>query len=66
LNKGVLIANPIPLEAEIKREDIEPITKVHLSEAQRAGIKGKDTTPFLLSKLAELTREIRSQPICAS
>jgi pseudouridine-5'-phosphate glycosidase len=56
LNKGVLIANPIPLEAEIKREDIEPIIQSALSEAQRAGIKGKDTTPFLLSKLAELTK----------
>lgn len=56
LNKGVLIANPIPLEAEIKREDIEPIIQSALREAQRAGIKGKDTTPFLLSKLAELTK----------
>lgn len=56
LNKGVLIANPIPLEAEIKREDIEPIIQSARSEAQRAGIKGKDTTPFLLSKLAELTK----------
>ncbi len=56
LNKGVLIANPIPLEAEIKREDIEPIIQSALREAQRAGIKGKETTPFLLSKLAELTK----------
>ena len=55
LTGGVVIANPVP-EAHALNEQImnKAITQA-LTEQQKAGIKGKDSTPFLLAKVKELT-----------
>jgi len=52
---GQLVANPIPVEAEIPRAEIMPQIETALSEAAAAGIAAKAVTPFLLSRLFELT-----------
>ena len=52
---GQLIANPIPAAAEIPRDEIDPAIEAALSDAFTRGIGGKDVTPFLLSRMFELT-----------
>lgn len=51
LRGGVVIANPIPVEYEMDYGYITDSINKALDEAGRLGIKGKETTPFLLSKL---------------
>lgn len=55
LQGGMLIANPIPTEYEIPNEEISQIIDQALAEEKAAGIHGKDSTPFLLAKIVELT-----------
>ena len=55
LKGGIVVANPIPADAEIPAAEIEPVIQVALKQAQAQGIKGKDTTPFLLKAIAEAT-----------
>jgi len=52
---GVLIANPIPEEAELPAARIGTAISEALSLAAREGISGKALTPFLLSELARTT-----------
>ena len=52
---GQLINNPIPLEAEIPRDVIEPLVAQALSEAEAKGIEAKAVTPFLLQRIFELS-----------
>ena len=55
LEGGQLVANPLPAEAEIEREVIEPMVERALIEAEAAGIAGKDVTPYLLSRMLDLS-----------
>lgn len=55
LGGGQLVANPIPVEAEITREEIMPAVEAALREAEAAGIAAKDVTPFLLDRIYALT-----------
>ncbi|MEZ5797132.1 MAG: pseudouridine-5'-phosphate glycosidase [Paracoccaceae bacterium] len=52
---GQLVANPIPVEAEIPRAEITPHIEAALAEAAARGIAAKAVTPFLLQRLFELT-----------
>ncbi|AXI46763.1 pseudouridine-5-phosphate glycosidase [Sulfitobacter sp. SK012] len=52
---GQLIANPIPADAEIAAEVLNPIIATAQADAQRAGIVGKAVTPYLLQRIFELT-----------
>lgn len=52
---GQLIANPIPLDAEIARDEINPAIEQALAEAAAQGIAAKEVTPFLLDRILELT-----------
>lgn len=52
---GVLIANPVPAEAEIPPAQIDEWIDVARSDAERVGVRGKDLTPFLLARLAGLS-----------
>ena len=52
---GQLVANPIPLEAEIPRDEITPAIEAALRDAEAAGIAAKDVTPFLLDRILALT-----------
>lgn len=55
LQGGLVIANPIPEEEALKEQEMEMVIKNALDQAKAQGIKGKDATPFLLSKVKELT-----------
>ena len=55
LEGGVLIANPIPDQAQVEFEYINEIIEKAVLMAEQKGIKGKAITPFLLAKIEELT-----------
>lgn len=55
LQGGAVIANPIPAQDELEPELIDGIIAQALKEAEANDVKGKDTTPFLLAKVKELT-----------
>lgn len=52
---GQLVANPIPHQAEIPRDEITPHIEAALAEAATKGIAAKAVTPFLLQRIFELT-----------
>jgi len=52
---GALIANPIPAAAALPDELIEGAIHEALEVAGKAGIGGKDVTPFLLARIVEIT-----------
>lgn len=56
LDGGVVIANPIPKEFSLDTEMIDKEIEKALKEADKLGIKGKKVTPFLLSKIKDLTK----------
>ncbi|MDG1999329.1 MAG: pseudouridine-5'-phosphate glycosidase [Amylibacter sp.] len=56
LKGGQLVANPIPAEAELSREYMEPIIAQAVAEAEAQGVAAKALTPFLLGKILELTK----------
>ena len=55
LNGAMLIANPIPEEYSMDRNEIDTVIANAVIEADELGVKGKDTTPFLLDKIQKLT-----------
>ena len=55
LQGGLVVANPIPSEFEMDYEVITNAINIAVLEAEKAGIKGKESTPFLLAKVKELT-----------
>ena len=55
LDGGQLIANPIPEADEIPADRLAPLIAQADDEARAKGIAGKAVTPFLLSRILELT-----------
>ncbi|WP_062353068.1 pseudouridine-5'-phosphate glycosidase [Bacillus kwashiorkori] len=55
LNGGVVVANPIPAQYEMDYDTITNAIENALIEADEKGIKGKESTPFLLGKVKEIT-----------
>ncbi|WP_129410073.1 pseudouridine-5'-phosphate glycosidase [Marinitoga lauensis] len=55
LKGGAVIANPIPEEYQMDYDAITKAIEDALAEAEKLGIKGKETTPFLLSKIKDIT-----------
>ena len=55
LDGGVLITNPIPEEDSMDADAINAVIDKALAEMDEKGIKGKECTPFLLAKVAEIT-----------
>jgi pseudouridine-5'-phosphate glycosidase len=53
---GQLVANPIPAEHEIPAATLAPVIAQSLQEAGEQGISAKAVTPFLLSRIFDLTR----------
>ncbi|NOZ29822.1 MAG: pseudouridine-5'-phosphate glycosidase [Chloroflexi bacterium] len=52
---GMLVVVPVPREAELPQERVAPIIERALAEAEEREIQGKDLTPFLLARVAELS-----------
>ena len=55
LKGGILISNPIPEEYAMDKERIEECIDDAIEEMKHLGVHGKETTPFLLSKICELS-----------
>ncbi len=55
LQGGVLITNPIPEEYAMDAKIINDAIEEALRRADKEGIKGKESTPFLLKTIVELT-----------
>lgn len=56
LNGGLVVANPIPEEHQIDSELINKAIDDALVEAEEKGISGKESTPFLLAKVKDITK----------
>lgn len=52
---GILVACPIPAEYEIPFSQMDGYIQKALKECNKKGVTGKRITPFLLSKVVELT-----------
>lgn len=52
---GMLVTNPIPEEFSMPADVINQAIDKAIAEANRLGIHGKETTPFLLAKVKDLT-----------
>jgi len=55
LDGGMVIAVPIPEEHALESAEINAVIEEALAEMGRLGITGKETTPFLLGRIAEKT-----------
>jgi len=55
LQGGMVIANPIPEQYEMDYDAITNAITKALKELDEKGIKGKESTPFLLGKVKEIT-----------
>ena len=56
LQSAILVANPVPEADAIPKSEMEPHIEKATKEAHEKGIHGKELTPFLLSRIAELTK----------
>jgi pseudouridine-5'-phosphate glycosidase len=55
LSGGVVVSNPVPVEAAMDKAEIDAITEQALQEADQQGVTGKKVTPFLLNRIKQLT-----------
>lgn len=55
LQSAVLVVNPVPQAEAVPRSEMEPVIEKAVREAHEKGIRGKEVTPFLLQRIAELT-----------
>lgn len=55
LKGGLVIGNPIPEEYALDYDEMEKVIVKALELAKEQGIHGKDTTPFLLSHIKDMT-----------
>ena len=52
---GMLVTNPIPEQYAMDKEVIDAAIAQALRECEEKGVHGKETTPFLLARVVELT-----------
>ena len=55
LKGGMLVTNPIPEEYSMDADTINAAIDAAVAEAKALGIHGKETTPFLLAKIKDIT-----------
>ena len=55
LDTGMLVTNPIPEQYSMDKATIDAAIDAAVAEAKARGIHGKETTPFLLAKIKDLT-----------
>lgn len=54
---GLLVTVPVPVEEEIPAAEIEPVILQAVAEAEQKGLRSAEVTPFLLTRIAELSGE---------
>jgi pseudouridine-5'-phosphate glycosidase len=55
LGGGLLVAVPVPADAEFEASEAEMAVQAALAEADAQGVTGKDVTPFVLASVAHRT-----------
>ncbi|PWY69188.1 IdgA domain protein [Aspergillus sclerotioniger CBS 115572] len=55
VSSGILLANPVPLEHSVPKNEMDDIIDEALRLAEVEGYHGSDNTPFVLSKIKELS-----------
>ena len=55
MKSGMLVTNPIPEEFAMPKATIDAAIDQAIAECNTKGIKGTETTPFLLARVSELT-----------
>lgn len=55
LQSGIHFANPVPKEHSIPKGEMDVFIEEAIRQADAAGASGKDNTPFILSKIKELS-----------
>ncbi|MGN0995997.1 MAG: pseudouridine-5'-phosphate glycosidase [Candidatus Ventricola sp.] len=55
LQGGMLIGNPVPEEYAMDFDEMSAVIDKAMAQAEEAGVKGKNITPFLLAHIVELT-----------
>ncbi|MGF6376781.1 pseudouridine-5'-phosphate glycosidase [Clostridiales Family XIII bacterium PM5-7] len=55
MHTGMLVTNPIPEEYSMDSDTINTAINQAVAEAEAQGIHGKESTPFLLAKVKEIT-----------
>lgn len=55
LDGGIVVANPVPEDHALHNQEIDAVIDQAIDAMDRRGISGKDTTPFLLARIAEET-----------
>jgi pseudouridine-5'-phosphate glycosidase len=55
MSGGMLVGNPVPKADAMERSEVEGYVNQAVSEANTKGITGKEVTPFLLTRLNELS-----------
>lgn len=53
---GIMIANPIPEQYAMDQKTIDKAIEDALIEMRKEGVEGKETTPYLLKRIAEITK----------
>ncbi|WP_061316442.1 pseudouridine-5'-phosphate glycosidase [Clostridium botulinum] len=56
LKGGMVVGNPIPEEYQMDYDTITKAINDAVKEAEEKGIKGKESTPFLLAKIKDITK----------
>lgn len=56
LQGGVVVANPVPVDKQLDYDWMMQVIEQAIQESKQQGIKGKDSTPYLLAKVKELTK----------
>ena len=56
MRSAILVTNPIPESEAISKSEMEPIINQASAEAVKQGIHGQQLTPFLLSRISEITK----------
>ena len=56
LNSSILVLNPVPKKHEIPYQEMENIISSSIVEMESMGVTGKETTPYLLKRIAQKTK----------
>jgi pseudouridine-5'-phosphate glycosidase len=55
IDGAMVIANPVPEADALAAEEIDGVIDTAISDMNKRGISGKESTPFLLARIAEKT-----------
>lgn len=56
LHSGLLFAVPVPEEFAMKENEMNAVIEKAMKSAKKAGISGKEITPYLLAHISHLTK----------